>query len=102
VFPSISVLTENPVAWVDTYVNKHHTEKVAQSYLEYLYSDAGQELAAKYNFRPINKSILAKHADQFQPLELFTVAEVAGDWQKAYSVHFADGGYFDQLYQTRR
>ncbi len=102
VLPSISVLTENPVAWVDTYVNKHHTEKLARSYLEYLYSDAGQELAAKYNFRPINKSILAKYADQFRPLELFTVAEVAGDWQKAYRVHFADGGYFDQLYETRR
>jgi sulfate transport system substrate-binding protein len=102
VVPSISVLTENPVAWVDTYVNRHHSEKLARSYLEYLYSDAGQELAAKYNFRPINKSILAKHADQFEPLELFTVAEIAGDWQKAYRVHFAEGGYFDQLYQTRR
>lgn len=102
VVPSVSVLTENPVAWVDTYVNKHKTEALARGYLEYLYSDEGQELAAKYYFRPINKTILAKHAEQFKPLELFTVDEVAGSWQKAFRAHFADGGIFDEIYQTRR
>jgi sulfate/thiosulfate-binding protein len=102
VVPSVSVLTENPVAWVDAYVNRHKTENVARGYLEYLYSDAGQELAAKYHFRPTNKTILAKHANEFKPLELFTVEEVAGSWQKAFRTHFADGGFFDELYQPRR
>ena len=102
VVPSVSVLTENPVAWVDAYVNKHKTENLARGYLEYLYSDAGQELAAKFHFRPTNKTILAKHADEFPPLELFTVEAVASTWQKAFHTHFADGGYFDQLYQPRR
>jgi sulfate transport system substrate-binding protein len=102
IVPSISVLTENPVAWVDRFVKKHGTETLARAYLEYLYTDAGQELAAKYHFRPTNKTILAKHTDEFQPLELFTVEEVAGGWQKAYRTHFADGGLFDELYQSRR
>ncbi|MEY2466832.1 MAG: sulfate/thiosulfate transport system substrate-binding protein [Verrucomicrobiota bacterium] len=102
VVPSISVLTENPVAWVDAFVKKHGTEKVARGYLEYLYSDAGQELAAKYNFRPINKAVLAKHTDQFKPVELFTVDEITGGWQKALRLHFAEGGFFDQIYEPKK
>ncbi len=96
------MLSENPVAWVDKVVKRRGTETVARGYLEYLYTDAGQELAAKYHFRPTNKTILAQHADEFKPLELFTVEEVAGSWQKAFRTHFADGGIFDELYQSRR
>ena len=99
VIPPESILAENPVTWVDRNVERHHTEAVARAYLEFLYSDAGQELAAKYYFRPTNQATLAKYEDRFKPLILFTVTEVAGGWQKAQQVHFSDGGIFDQIYQ---
>ncbi len=70
--------------------------------LEFLYTEAGQELAAKHNFRPQNPAVLARHGAQFKPIQLFTVNEVAGGWQKAQQVHFADGRAFDQLYQPRK
>ena len=99
ILPSVSILAENPVVWVDHNVLRHHTEALSRAYLEYLYSDAGQELAAKYFYRPKNQTVLAKYPDRFKPLELFTVDEVAGNWQQAQKVHFADGGLFDQIYQ---
>jgi len=99
VLPPVSILAENPVAWVDYNVKRHHTETVARAYLEYLYSDAGQELAAQHFFRPKNQAILARYATRYKPVELFTVADVAGGWQKAQATHFADGGIFDQIYQ---
>ena len=99
VLPPVSILAENPVAWVDHNVQRHHTEAVSRAYLEYLYSDAGQELAAQHFFRPKNQTILARYSTRFKPLELFTVDEIAGGWQKAQQVHFADGGIFDQIYQ---
>jgi sulfate transport system substrate-binding protein len=101
VLPSVSILAENPVAWVDHNVARHHTEAVSRAYLEYLYSDAGQELAAQHFFRPKNQTILARYSPRFKPLELFTVDEIAGGWQKAQQVHFADGGIFDQIYQPQ-
>jgi sulfate transport system substrate-binding protein len=72
---------------------------VARAYLEFLYTDAGQELAAKYFFRPKQQAVLAKFADRFKPVDLFTVNEIAGGWAKAQQTHFADGGVFDQIYQ---
>jgi sulfate transport system substrate-binding protein len=99
ILPPVSILAENPVAWVDHNVARHHTEAVSRAYLEYLYSDAGQELAAQHFFRPKNQTILARYATRFKPLDLFTVDEVAGGWQKAQQVHFADGGIFDKIYQ---
>ena len=102
VLPPVSVLAENPVAWVDRNVQRHRTEAVSRAYLEYLYSDAGQELAAQHYFRPKNQTILARYADRYKPLDLFTVDEVAGSWQKAQKVHFADGGIFDQIYQPNK
>jgi len=99
VLPPVSILAENPVAWVDHNVERHHTEAVARAYLEYLYSDEGQELAAKHFFRPVNQTILARYSTRYKPLELFTVNEIAGSWQKAQQTHFADGGIFDQIYQ---
>ena len=99
VIPSLSILAENPVAWVDRVVNQHGTASVAQAYLQYLFSEAGQELAAKHFFRPHNPDVLARHKDRFKPLELFTVDEVFGGWAKANQKHFADGALFDQIQQ---
>lgn len=100
VVPSSSILAENPVVWVDKVVNKRGTEAVARAYLEYLFSETGQELAAKHNFRPQSQTVLARHANQFKKLDLFTVDQVAGGWTAAQQTHFADGGIFDQLYQS--
>jgi sulfate/thiosulfate-binding protein len=101
VVPSVSILAENPVTWVDKVVKKHGTEKVAQGYLEYLYSDPAQVLAAEHFFRPQNTAILARYQDRFKPLKLFTVDEVFGSWTQAQKTHFADNGLFDQLYQPK-
>ncbi len=102
VVPPASILAENPVTWVDRNVERHHTETVSRAYLEYLYSDAGQELAAKYYFRPKSQAALDKYPDRFKPLDLFTVSEVAGGWAQAQQTHFADGGIFDQIYQPNK
>jgi sulfate transport system substrate-binding protein len=99
VLPRRSIQVENPVAWVDYNVRGHHTAEVSRAYLEYLYSDAGQELAAAHFFRPKNQAILARYATRYQPAEFFTVDEVAGGWAKAQAVHFADGGVFEQIYR---
>jgi sulfate transport system substrate-binding protein len=101
VVPTVSIQAENPVTWVDKVVKKHGTERIARAYLEYLYSDAGQELAAQHGFRPQNAVIQTKYAGRFPSLDLFTVNEVAGGWPKAQRVHFADGGIFDQIYQGK-
>ncbi len=98
VVPSTSIVADNPVVWVDKVVAKKGTERAAKAYLEFLYSDEAQELAAKHHFRPKNASILAKYPDRFKPLPLFTVEEVAGSWTNAQKTHFADGGVFDQIY----
>ncbi|MGA2870687.1 MAG: sulfate ABC transporter substrate-binding protein [Verrucomicrobiota bacterium] len=98
ILPRTSILAENPVAWVDRNVRKHHTEAVSRAYLEYLYSDAGQEIAAQHFFRPKSETVLARYAARFKPVDLFTVDEIAGGWQQAQQVHFADGGIFDQIY----
>jgi sulfate/thiosulfate transport system substrate-binding protein len=98
VVPSVSILAEPPVAIVDTNVDKHGTREVAQAYLEFLYSEEGQELAAKHYYRPTLESVAAKYTDQFPELNLVTIADFGG-WQEAQTTHFADGGLFDQIYQ---
>lgn len=97
VIPSESILAEPPVAWVDRVVERKKTAAVARAYLEHLYSDAGQELAAKHFYRPANPAIAARFPDRFARLRLFTLAEVFGSWAKAQKEHFADGGVFDQI-----
>jgi sulfate transport system substrate-binding protein len=97
--PSTSILAEPPVAVVDKVANKHGTREVAQAYLQYLYSEEGQEIAAKNYYRPRLESIAARFADKFPKVKLFTIDEVFGGWQKAQKAHFADGGIFDQLYK---
>ena len=99
VVPSVSILAEPPVAVVDKVAKKHGTETVAKAYLDYLYSDEGQHIVAKYHYRPSNPAILKETADQFPKLALFTVKDIEGNWDKAQKKHFAQGGLFDQIYQ---
>jgi sulfate/thiosulfate-binding protein len=99
VAPSVSILAEPPVTLVDKVVDRHGTRKVAQAYLEYLYSQEGQTIAAKHYYRPRLEAIAAKYASQFPKIGLFTVDQVFGGWQKAQTTHFNDGGVFDQIYQ---
>ena len=99
VVPSVSILAEPPVAVVDKVAKKHGTEAVAKGYLDYLYSDEGQRIIAKYHYRPSNPAILKETAAQFPQLALFTVKDLEGDWDKAQKKHFAQGGLFDQIYQ---
>jgi sulfate transport system substrate-binding protein len=98
VLPPDSILAEPPVAVVDKVVDKRGTRALAEAYLAYLYSDVGQELAAKHFYRPRNAAIAARYKAQFPALNLFTVDAVFGGWQKAQQAHFADGGVFDQIY----
>ncbi|HJV00922.1 MAG TPA: sulfate ABC transporter substrate-binding protein [Burkholderiaceae bacterium] len=99
VAPSSSILAEPPVAVVDKVAERHGTRKVAQAYLQFLYTDEGQELIAKNYYRPVQDKAAKKYAAQFPTVKLFTLAQVAGDWAKAHQTHFADGGVFDQIYQ---
>ncbi len=99
VTPSLSILAEPPVAVVQKTAKQHGTADVAQAYLNYLYSDEGQELAAQNFYRPRNAAIAVKYSSQFGSLKLITVDGEFGGWQKAQQTHFADGGTFDQIYQ---
>jgi sulfate/thiosulfate-binding protein len=99
VTPPLSILAEPPVAVVDKVAKRHGTTEVAKAYLEYLYSDEGQEIAAKNFYRPRNPAIAEKYAANFTRLKLVTVDQEFGGWAKAQATHFADGGVFDQIYQ---
>jgi len=101
VHPSISIVAENPVAVVERTVNKKGTGDLAKVYLNYLYSDEAQEIAAKHALRPSNPAILKKYSKTFKPLQLFTVNEVFGSFAEAQKVHFNDGGNFDKLYTVK-
>ena len=98
VYPSSSILAENPVSVVDKVVNKRNTRAVSEAYLNYLYSEEGQEIAARHYLRPKLESVAAKHKADFKAIDLFTVEDVFGGWAKAQKTHFADGGIFDQIY----
>jgi sulfate transport system substrate-binding protein len=100
VVPSVSILAEPTVSVVDKVAKKRGTEEVAKAYLEYLYSDEGQEIAARNHYRPRSPAVAAKYADHFAKVELFTIDDVFGGWTKAQQTHFADGGVFDQIYQN--
>ncbi|MFZ4536313.1 sulfate ABC transporter substrate-binding protein [Propionivibrio sp.] len=97
--PSLSILAEPPVAVIDKVVDKRGTRKVAQAYLEYLYTPEGQELAAKHYYRPRDAKVAAKYAKQFAKVNLITIDGAFGGWRNAQKVHFSDGGVFDQIYQ---
>ena len=101
VYPSISILAENPVSLVDKVIDKRGTRKVATAYLEHLYSEEAQELAAKHYFRPRNSKVLAHHQAVFKKINLFTIDEVFGGWKAAQAAHFNDGALFDQIYLVK-
>ena len=98
VYPSASILAENPIAVVDKYADKHNTRAVAQAYAEFHFSETGQEIAAQHDLRPRLESVAAKHKGQFKDLTLFSVDDVFGGWANAQKAHFADGASFDQIY----
>ena len=98
VAPSLSILAEPPVAVIDKVVEKRGTRQAAQAYLDYLYSEAGQEIAAKHYYRPRDAKVAAKYAAQFPKIKLVTIDDSFGGWQSAHKAHFADGGSFDQIY----
>ncbi len=99
VVPSVSILAEPPVSIVDKVVDKRGTRKAAQAYLEFLYSAEGQEIAARHYYRPQQAAVLAKYANAFPKVTLFTIDEVFGGWTKAQKAHFDDGGIFDRIYE---
>ncbi|MCV2361253.1 sulfate ABC transporter substrate-binding protein [Paucibacter sp. TC2R-5] len=101
VYPPISILAEPPVAVVDKNVDKRGAREVAQAYLEYLYSDEGQDIAGKNFYRPTDAKAAAKYAKQFPKINLFTINDVFGGWTKAQQTHFADGGVFDKIYTKK-
>ena len=102
VVPSTSILAEPAMAVVDKVAEKHGTTEVAQAYLAYLHSEKAQEIAAKHFFRPVDPAVMSKYTQVFPSLTLFTLEDIAGDWQQANTVHFAEGGTFDQIYQGAR
>ena len=98
IHPSASIVAENPVAIVERTVAKKGTRAEATAYLNFLYSEEGQEIAAKHGIRPRSEAVLKKYASTFKPLKLFTVNEYFGSLAEAQKVHFDDGGQFDKLY----
>ena len=99
VYPSISIVADNPVAVVERTVAKG-TGGLAKAYLNFLYTDEGQEIAAKHNIRPTTPAVLKKHG-KFKPINLFTVQELFGSLSEAQKVHFNDGGQFDKIYTVK-
>jgi sulfate transport system substrate-binding protein len=98
VAPSLSILAEPPVAIVDRNVDRKGTRKVAEAYLQFLYSDEGQDIAGRNFYRPTDAKAAAKYATQFPKLTLVTVDGAFGGWPNATRTHFADGAIFDQIY----
>ena len=99
VTPSVSILAEPPVTVVDKVVKRHGTQAVAQAYLDFLYTDEGQDIIGQNFYRPRSEKATAKYAATFPKVSLFTIDEVFGGWQKAQKEHFNDGGIFDQIYK---
>jgi sulfate/thiosulfate transport system substrate-binding protein len=99
VTPSFSILAEPPVAVVDKVVDKKGTRAIAEAYLAFLYSAEGQEIAAKRHYRPRDPGVAAKYASRFAKIELFTIDQMFGGWDRAQAIHFADGGVFDRIYK---
>ncbi len=101
VYPPVSILAEPSVAWVDTNVERHGSAALARSYLEYLFTDAAQEVIARNGYRPFNPAVLARHADRLPALQLFNVTAIARDWEDAQSRFFADNAIIDTVYQPK-
>ncbi len=101
VYPTLTLLAENPVSVVDKVVDKRGTRKQAEAYLQYLYSEAGQEVAARHHLRPRSPKVMAKYAKDFPKVATFTVDEVFGSWANAQKQHFNDGAIYDQIVSAK-
>jgi sulfate transport system substrate-binding protein len=99
--PSVSIRAEPPVALVDKNVDQHGTRKVAEAYLNYLYTRPAQQIIAKDYYRPIDPVVAKQYAGKFPRLQLFTINNFGG-WTKAQAAHFADGGSFDQIFAAAK
>ena len=99
VAPPMSILAEPPVAVVEKVARRHGVETVAKAYLDYLYSETGQRIIGRNFYRPRDPTVAAAFADKFPAIKLFTIEEICGDWQRAQTTHFSEGGVFDQIYQ---
>lgn len=102
VTPSVSVLAEPPVAVVDKNADKHGTRKIAEAYLRFLYTPAGQAIVAKDFYRPRDPAVAAKYAAAFKPVQMFTIDRNFGGWKRAHAAHFADGAIFDQIFAAAK
>ncbi|HEY0180142.1 MAG TPA: sulfate ABC transporter substrate-binding protein [Dokdonella sp.] len=98
VVPSLSILTEPPVTVVDAIVDKHGTRRLAEAYLEFLYTPQAQEIIARNHYRPRDPAVAARHAAEFPRMNVLTIDADFGGWQRAQTTHFADGGTFDAVY----
>ena len=98
VVPPVSILAEPTVAVVTENAKRHGTMEVATAYLEFLYSDIGQDLAGRYYYRPVSEAARKKYSERFPNIKMFTIGEVFGGWEGANRIHFSDGGTFDQIY----
>ena len=101
IHPSVSIVAENPAAVVERTVAKKGTSELAKTYLNYLYSEEGQEIAAKHGLRPSSAAVLKKYNSVFKPIQLFAVSDYFGSLAEAQKVHFNDGGQFDKLYTVK-
>ena len=101
IYPSVSIVAENPVAVVERTVAKKGTADLAKAYINFIYSDEGQEIAARHSIRPHAPAVLKKYAATFKPIKLFTVQELFGSLSEAQKVHFNDGGQFDKIYTVK-
>jgi sulfate/thiosulfate transport system substrate-binding protein len=99
VVPSMSILAEPPVTVIDEVVDRKGTRKIAEAYLQFLYTPEGQDIVARHHYRPRNADVAKKYAASFADVKLFTIDEAFGGWQAAQKTHFADGGTFDQIYR---
>ena len=99
VVPSFSILAEPPVALVEGIARRRGTTEAAKAYLSFLYTEEGQEMCARHFYRPRNARVAGKFSGQFPKVEMFTLSEMFGSWDKAQKKHFSDGGTFDRIYQ---
>lgn len=102
IVPSVSILAEPAVTWVDKVVNKRGTQEVAEAYLRFLYTPEGQEIAARHFYRPRLQSVARKYTATFANVETFTIDDLFGGWRKAQAIHFSEGGVFEQIQRRNR
>jgi sulfate/thiosulfate-binding protein len=101
VYPPVSILAEPSVAWVDTNVAKHGTQRAAKAYLTFLFSPEAQEIIAESGYRPLDAGVLARHAARFPTLNLFPITDIAKDWEDAQQKFFAENGIIETVYQPK-